>query len=66
MPTNRCSAKTAAGEPCKATPRGERALCLWHDPDLAEAAQEFSTTLKLQPSHPQAQEFLRKAQEMAH
>ena len=40
MPTNRCSAKTAAGEPCKATPRGERALCLWHDPELAEAAQE--------------------------
>ena len=40
MPTNRCSAKTAAGEPCRATPRGERGLCLWHDPDLAEAAQE--------------------------
>ena len=40
MPPNRCSAKTAAGEPCKATPRGERALCLWHDPELAETAQE--------------------------
>ena len=40
MPTSRCSARTAAGEPCKLTPRGENSLCLWHDPDLAQTARE--------------------------
>jgi hypothetical protein len=41
MPTKRrCSGKTAKGEPCQATPRGGSGLCLWHDPELAEAAQE--------------------------
>ena len=41
MPTKRqCGGKNARGEPCNATPRGESNLCLWHDPELAEAAQE--------------------------
>ena len=40
MPTKRCSAKTALGEPCKATPRGDSGLCLWHDPELVEVANE--------------------------
>ena len=41
MPTGaRCSGRTAKGEACMATPRGENGLCLWHDPDLAEVASE--------------------------
>ena len=28
------------GGPCQATPRRDSGLCLWHDPQLAEAAQE--------------------------
>ena len=40
MPTKRCSAKTALGQPCKATPRGDSGLCLWHDPELVEVAKE--------------------------
>ena len=41
MPTmRRCSGKNAQGGACQATPRGESNLCLWHDPDLAEAARE--------------------------
>ena len=40
MPTNqRCSGLNAQGEPCNATPR-QNGLCLWHDPDLEEAARE--------------------------
>jgi hypothetical protein len=41
MPTiRRCTAKTAQGAPCRAAPRSDTGLCLWHDPDLAEVAQE--------------------------
>ena len=41
MPTTRrCNGKTAKGENCQATPRGEHGLCLWHDPDLADTARE--------------------------
>ena len=36
----RCASRTAKGEPCQATPRGESGLCLWHDPALTEAAKE--------------------------
>jgi len=40
MPTNqRCSGRNAQGEPCNATPR-QNGLCLWHDPELEEAARE--------------------------
>jgi hypothetical protein len=40
MPTNqRCSGRTARGEPCNATPR-QNGLCLWHDPELEDAARE--------------------------
>jgi hypothetical protein len=36
----RCSGKNAQGAPCQAHPRSDTGLCLWHDPELAEAAQE--------------------------
>ena len=40
MPTNqRCRGLNAQGDPCNATPR-QNGLCLWHDPDLEEAARE--------------------------
>src|SRR5665811_1845996 len=40
MPTNqRCSGLNAQGQPCNATPR-QNGLCLWHDPELEEAARE--------------------------
>ncbi|HVA19069.1 MAG TPA: hypothetical protein VMU55_02725 [Solirubrobacteraceae bacterium] len=40
MPTRRCFGRNAQGEPCGATPRGESGLCLWHDPELKQAADE--------------------------
>jgi len=35
-----CSGMNAQGGTCKAHPRSDTGLCLWHDPELAEAAQE--------------------------
>ena len=40
LTSRRCNGKTAKGENCQATPRGEHGLCLWHDPDLADTARE--------------------------
>jgi hypothetical protein len=38
--TRRCREKNAQGEPCGATPRGESDLCLWHDPELKQVADD--------------------------
>lgn len=38
--TKRCNGKNAQGERCGSTPRGDSGLCLWHDPDLVEVANE--------------------------
>jgi hypothetical protein len=40
MPTKRCAGRNVQGEPCGATPRGENGLCLWHDPELKQVADE--------------------------
>ena len=36
----RCGGTNTQGAPCNASARGESGLCLWHDPELAEAAQD--------------------------
>lgn len=40
MASSGCTAKTVDGRACRATPRRDSGLCLWHDPDLVEAAKE--------------------------
>jgi len=40
MASRTCSARTAAGEPCRATPRRDVPFCFAHDPDSAPEAAE--------------------------
>ena len=44
MPSSRCQAITTRGNPCSATTRPGRPLCLWHDdsPQAEEARRELS------------------------